>query len=129
MAVNCWRQYSQFMPDQQAQDMCIEVSTVLSASLDEDSGSGSDDSDHSSDDSEDSQKIGSKKEFNILMLGEAQSGKSALVTRFMNSTVFLSNYTETVIDSHKQMMYMLNRKGIRNRMVTLNVRDVGFKYG
>lgn len=62
------------------------------------------------------------------MLGDSQIGKSALVNRFMDRKVFLNDYHETIIDSYKKMMLMLNNKGIRNREVSLNIRDVGAKF-
>ena len=46
----------------------------------------------------------------------------------MDKKVYLNAYHETIIDSYKQMMLMLNNKGIRNREISLNVRDVGAKF-
>lgn len=41
-----------------------------------------------------------KTEFNVLLLGESQCGKSALVARFMDKELFLENYSETIVDTH-----------------------------
>ena len=32
------------------------------------------------------------------------------------------------MDHYKQTMFMLDSKGVRNRRVNLNIRDVGHKY-
>lgn len=35
-----------------------------------------------------------------MLLGTAESGKSALVSRFMDTEVFLKIYHETIVDSY-----------------------------
>lgn len=56
-----------------------------------------------------------KSEYNVIILGEAWSGKSALVSRFMDKDVYLKEYHETIVDTYKQLMIMLDNKGVKNR--------------
>lgn len=86
-------------------------------------------------DSEDSDGMGStmslsnvKSEYSVLVLGVAELGKSALVSRFMDKDIFVKNYTETMVDQYKQLMFMLDNKGVKNRQVNLNIKDVGHRF-
>ncbi len=86
-------------------------------------------------DSEDSDGVGStlsqtsqRSDYHIVMLGDVKIGKSALVSRFMDTEIFLKNYTETIVDQYKQLMFMLDNSGAKNRQVHLNVRDVGHRF-
>jgi GTPase SAR1 family protein len=73
-------------------------------------------------------KTEQRTEYNCVLLGSQACGKSALVSRFMDSDVYSAEYQETMLDQYKQLMYMLDSKGVRNRQVNLNIRDVGHKY-
>jgi small GTP-binding protein len=66
-------------------------------------------------------------EYNTLMLGLDECGKSALVSRFMDTEVFLKTYHETLVDLYHQIMFMMDFKGARNRKVTLNIKDCGHR--
>lgn len=63
-----------------------------------------------------------------MLLGAPKIGKSALVSRFMDKNSYSSIYQETMIDNYMQLMFMQNSKGVRNREVTLNIRDVGSRF-
>ena len=39
-------------------------------------------------------------EYNVILLGAAECGKSALVSRFMDTEVYLKNYNETIVDTY-----------------------------
>lgn len=73
-------------------------------------------------------KTEQRTEYNVILLGSQACGKSALVSRFMDSDVYSGMYQETMLDQYKQLMYMLDSKGRKNRQVNLNIRDVGHKY-
>lgn len=73
-------------------------------------------------DSEDSDGVGStlsqtsqRSDYHLVMLGDVKTGKSALVSRFMDTEIFLKNYTETIVDQYKQLMFMLDNSGAKNR--------------
>ena len=60
------------------------------------------DSDDSSVDSDDVSTLTSSQaqqnEYNVILLGSSESGKSALVNRFMDTEVFVKVYHETLVD-------------------------------
>lgn len=56
-----------------------------------------------------------KTEFSVILLGASKVGKSALASRFMDKEVYLAKHIETVIDSYRQMMFMFNSRGIKDR--------------
>ncbi len=58
-------------------------------------------------DSDDSDGVGStlsqtqqKAEYSVILLGDSQTGKSALVSRFMDTEVFVKVYHETMVDTY-----------------------------
>ena len=67
-------------------------------------------------------------EYNVLLLGSTKSGKSALVSRFMDKDVYLKDYHETIVDTYRQLMFMFDNQGVRTRKVSLNIRDVGHRF-
>ena len=69
-----------------------------------------------------------KQEYKVILLGQSQCGKSALVARFMDKDVYLKEYRETIVDTFNQMMYMLDNNGTRNRKINLSIRDVGHRF-
>lgn len=69
-----------------------------------------------------------KSEFKLAILGDSKVGKSALVQRLINKDVFIQSYHETLIDNYKQQMFMLDEEGVRNREITLHIKDVGFRF-
>jgi hypothetical protein len=44
----------------------------------------------------------------VLLLGSSKSGKSALVSRFMDKDVYLKDYHETIVDTYRQLMFMFD---------------------
>jgi GTPase SAR1 family protein len=64
-----------------------------------------DDEDYDSEDSDDVKSTLSqtslKSEYSIIVLGAAELGKSALVSRFMDTNVFVKLYNETIVDQYK----------------------------
>ena len=40
-----------------------------------------------------------KQEYKVILLGQSQCGKSALVARFMDKDVYLKEYRETIVDT------------------------------
>lgn len=91
------------MPDQQAKDSLVEKNTMLEL-MDDDKNS--DDSGYDSEDSDGSQHSSTlsstqiRNEYNVLLLGTTEAGKSALVSRFMDTEVFLKIYHETIVDDY-----------------------------
>lgn len=91
------------MPDHEAKDSLVEKSTMIELMEDDNN---SDDSGYDSEDSDGSQhsetlsSTQTRNEYNVLLLGTAQAGKSALVSRFMDTEVFLKIYHETIVDDY-----------------------------
>ena len=69
-----------------------------------------------------------KSEFKIVILGDAQVGKSALVARLLDDDAFVKKYQPTLSDQFKQQMFMLDAEGSRTREITMNIKDIGHKF-
>jgi hypothetical protein len=42
--------------------------------------------------------------------------------------VFIHTHHETIIDNYKQQMFMLDDEGVRNRQITLHIKDIGHRF-
>ena len=66
-----------------------------------------------------------RKNYKVMLLGESQVGKSALISRFMDHSNFVEEYIPTLMDSYTNDMVVTDTSDGSNREVFLEIKDIG----
>ena len=65
--------------------------------------------------------------YKVALVGDSTVGKSALICRFMDNSIFIEDYEPTILDTFTQEMSILDPADGLQRDISLTIKDIGSK--